>query len=176
MSNPTLGTDKSLVKSEMDRCVVASESVAARKRKTTNYRIGLLRQRAGVTRKALAEATGRSPKMIERYENGDVDPPAEVLVKMAAYLEATVDQLLNVPPRLPSEVVLNGRVYVAAISELGADVAHRAAVAQAEREALREIARSGEADPLEEAAAPRDDERAADAAPKDDPQPGQAAG
>lgn len=175
MSNPTLGTDKSLVKGEMDRCVVASKSVTARK-KTTNYRIGLLRQRAGVSRKALAEATGRSAKMIERYENGDVDPPAEVLVKMAGFLETTVDELLNVPPRLPSEVVLNGRIYVAAVSELGGDVAHRAAVARAEREALREIERSGEADPLEAAPVPPDDERGGRAAPEDDQQPGRAAG
>lgn len=83
--------------------------MAARK---TNYRIGLLRTRAGVSRDDLAKATGRSAKMIERYENGKVDPPGEVLARMAACLETSVDDLLNLPARLPSELEVNGQRYV----------------------------------------------------------------
>lgn len=111
MSKPSLRTDASLVKSEGTNLSLASWLVATG---GTPYRILYLRTRAGVTRPELAKATGRSPKMIERYENGKVEPPADVLVKMAARLETTIDELLNLPSRVPSEIRIDGRVYLAA--------------------------------------------------------------
>lgn len=117
IGKPILGTDTSLVKGQADKSVLPSVSVAPSR---TTYRIMQLRERAGLSRNELAEATGRSPKMIERYENGRVQPPADVLLKMASRLGATIDELLNVPPRLPSEMRIDGRVYVASSAPNGA--------------------------------------------------------
>lgn len=101
------------VKCELDRCGVTSLAMPAK----TGYRIGFFRTRAGLSQGELGAATGRSAKMIGRYESGEIEPPAHVLIRMAVTLGTTVDELLNVPARLPSEIDLNGRRYIEVASD-----------------------------------------------------------
>lgn len=123
MTSPTIGTDTSFVQSPGQICL----TVGVVPPQHTRYRIGILRARADVSRLELAKATGRSAKQIERYENGRAEPPADVLVKMAARLDVTVDELLGLAPRVPGALEINGARY-----ERSAELAAAAALTESE--------------------------------------------
>lgn len=57
------------------------------------------RQAAGLTRERLAVAIGRSFPSVVSYESGHIQPPVAVLVRIAAELGCTVDDLLDHPAR-----------------------------------------------------------------------------
>lgn len=59
-------------------------------------RLLLARKRAELTRRALAEMTGVPPRTIQAYEEGEADPPATRLRRLAAALGSPLEELL--PP------------------------------------------------------------------------------
>jgi len=58
-------------------------------------RIHDLRKQLGISQTELASKADISKSMINRYENKGVQPPADVLNKIADILETSVDFLLN---------------------------------------------------------------------------------
>lgn len=60
-----------------------------------NNRIKALRIESGLTQKELAEKIGSTSKNIWAYENGNANPPYEVLTAYAKYFDVTTDYLLG---------------------------------------------------------------------------------
>lgn len=58
-------------------------------------RIQQLRKQKGIAQQKLAGTVGVSKSMVNRYENKGVQPPADVLNKIAAALDTSVDFLIN---------------------------------------------------------------------------------
>lgn len=58
-------------------------------------RIKDLRKERGIAQQKLAEIISVSKSMINRYENKGVQPPADVLNKIAGALDTSVDFLIN---------------------------------------------------------------------------------
>ena len=54
-----------------------------------------MRENAGVTQKAVAEAIGVSQQSINKYENHNIEPDIETLIRLAQYFHCTVDQLIG---------------------------------------------------------------------------------
>ncbi len=54
-----------------------------------------LRARAGVSQKKLADAVNVSQQSVNKYENHDVEPDIETLVKLADYFNTSVDFLIG---------------------------------------------------------------------------------
>lgn len=54
-----------------------------------------LRARKGQSQQGLADALGITRARYSKYEYGLAEPPIELLVKISAYFEVTVDQLLS---------------------------------------------------------------------------------
>lgn len=81
------------------------------------HQIAIQRDRLGLSQEQLGELVGRGARQIGRYENGQSEPPAETIVKMARALNVSADTLLDVEPTtriaaLPAELVINGERYV----------------------------------------------------------------
>jgi len=62
---------------------------------TLGERIQELRKQKGVAQQRLAELIDVSKSMINRYENKGVQPPADILNKIANVLDTSVDYLIN---------------------------------------------------------------------------------
>ena len=53
------------------------------------------RKALGLNQTALAEAVGVTPGAVSQWESGLTNPTLEMLVKIAAVLQGTVDELLH---------------------------------------------------------------------------------
>jgi transcriptional regulator with XRE-family HTH domain len=58
-------------------------------------RLQQVRKQAGISQQELAATIQVSKSMINRYENKGVQPPADVLNKIASALNTSVDYLIN---------------------------------------------------------------------------------
>lgn len=58
-------------------------------------RVQGLRKQKGLAQQKLAELVNVSKSMINRYENKGIQPPADVLNKIANVLDTSVDYLIN---------------------------------------------------------------------------------
>ena len=54
-----------------------------------------LREQAEITQKQLAEAIGVSQQSINKYENHDVEPDVQTLIRIADYFHTSVDFLIG---------------------------------------------------------------------------------
>ena len=54
-----------------------------------------LREEAGVTQKQLAETIGLSQQSINKYENHNIEPDIETLIRIANYFDTSVDYLIG---------------------------------------------------------------------------------
>lgn len=59
------------------------------------YRIKQLREEQGFSQRALAKKIGASPKAVNFWESGKVDPSAKFICLLADALECTADYLLG---------------------------------------------------------------------------------
>ena len=64
-------------------------------RKTNSSLIARKRMERGLTQGQLAKMVGCLSKDISRWETGAVTPRADALVKIAAALECTIDEIIN---------------------------------------------------------------------------------
>ncbi len=55
----------------------------------------ILREKAGVSQKALAESIGISQQSINRYENHNIEPDIRTLALIADYFNTSVDYLIG---------------------------------------------------------------------------------
>lgn len=55
----------------------------------------VLRDGASVSQKQLAEAIGVSQQSINKYENHNIEPDIETLIRIADYFETSVDYLIG---------------------------------------------------------------------------------
>ena len=55
----------------------------------------LLRGSRGVTQKALADAIGVSQQSINKYENHNIEPDIDTMIKIADFFETSVDYLIG---------------------------------------------------------------------------------
>lgn len=63
-------------------------------RKTNDSPIARMRMKRGMTQGQLAEKVGCLSKDISRWETGVVTPRADALVRLAAALECTIDEIV----------------------------------------------------------------------------------
>ena len=70
-------------------------------RKTNSSTIGRLRLERGLTQRQLADKIGCQQKDVSRWEHGERNPGAASLVKLAAALGCTIDELLAPAPSDP---------------------------------------------------------------------------
>lgn len=54
-----------------------------------------LREEAGVSQKALAEAIGVSQQSVNKYENHNIEPDIGTLIRIADYFDTSVDYLIG---------------------------------------------------------------------------------
>lgn len=54
-----------------------------------------LREEASVSQKALAEAVGVSQQSINKYENHNIEPDIETLIRISDYFDTSVDYLVG---------------------------------------------------------------------------------
>lgn len=57
-----------------------------------------LREVAGVSQKQLAEAIGVSQQSINKYENHNIEPDVETLIRIADFFNTSVDYLIGHTP------------------------------------------------------------------------------
>lgn len=69
-----------------------------------NYNLRMYRENAGLSQVELAKRVGLPYQTINKYENSDMIPRANALIKIAKALKISVDQLLGVTPE-PAEIV-----------------------------------------------------------------------
>jgi transcriptional regulator with XRE-family HTH domain len=62
---------------------------------TLSERIQYVRKQQGISQQELAAKVQVSKSMVNRYENKGVQPPADVLNKIATILNTSVDYLIN---------------------------------------------------------------------------------
>lgn len=58
-------------------------------------RLRALRERAGISQKSLADQIGVSQQSINKYENHNIEPDIETLIRMAAFFDTSVDYLIG---------------------------------------------------------------------------------
>ena len=58
-------------------------------------RIKLLREKNGLSQKALAEKIGVSQQSINKYENHNIEPDIETLTRIAAFFDTSVDYIIG---------------------------------------------------------------------------------
>lgn len=58
-------------------------------------RIKRLREKAGLSQKALAEKIGVSQQSINKYENHNIEPDIETLIRIADVFDTSVDYLIG---------------------------------------------------------------------------------
>ena len=54
-----------------------------------------LREEAGITQKGLADAIGVSQQSINKYENHNIEPDIETMIRIADYFNTSVDYLIG---------------------------------------------------------------------------------
>ena len=54
-----------------------------------------LREDASISQKALAEAIGVSQQSVNKYENHNIEPDIETLIRIADFFETSVDYLIG---------------------------------------------------------------------------------
>ncbi len=54
-----------------------------------------LRAQAGVSQKQLADSVGVSQQSINKYENHNIEPDIETMIRMAKYFNTSVDYLIG---------------------------------------------------------------------------------
>ena len=59
------------------------------------HNLKILRQKFGITQNRLAEAIGVSQQSINKYENHNVQPDIDVLIRMADFFHTSVDYLIG---------------------------------------------------------------------------------
>ena len=59
----------------------------------TNLKI--LREDASISQKALADAIGVSQQSVNKYENHNIEPDIETLIRIADFFETSVDYLIG---------------------------------------------------------------------------------
>ena len=57
-----------------------------------------LRETASISQKQLAEAIGVSQQSINKYENHNIEPDIETLIRIADYFDTSVDYLIGHTP------------------------------------------------------------------------------
>ena len=68
----------------------------------------LLRQKAGISQKALAEAIGVSQQSVNKYENHNIEPDIATLILIADYFSTSVDFLVgHSAPEVSQAATLN---------------------------------------------------------------------
>lgn len=81
-------------------------------------RIKHMREVRGLTQAELADAIGISRMSVSNYEAGDRTPDANVIIKLALYLDVSADYLLGLPKEracvipvktYPHSIVVDGR-------------------------------------------------------------------
>lgn len=72
------------------------------------YRIRQLREEKGMSQRALAKAIGASPKAVNFWENGKVEPSAKFICALADAFECTCDYLLGRADDLGNVNVMRG--------------------------------------------------------------------
>ena len=78
-----------------------------------NNRIKALRIESGLTQKELAEKIGSTSKNIWAYENGNANPPYDVLIAYAKYFDVTTDYLLGLEDDFGQKSIRNQSTYSA---------------------------------------------------------------
>lgn len=58
-------------------------------------RLKKLREKAGVSQKALAESIGVSQQSINKYENHNIEPDIATLIRIADFFDTSVDYLIG---------------------------------------------------------------------------------
>ena len=59
------------------------------------FRLRKLRERRRVSRRVLADLCGVSKSTMSRYERGEQEPAARVVVELADYFDVTTDYLMG---------------------------------------------------------------------------------
>lgn len=59
------------------------------------YNLKRLREEAHISQKSLAEAVGVSQQSINKYENHNIEPDIETLIRIADYFNTSVDYLIG---------------------------------------------------------------------------------
>ncbi len=54
-----------------------------------------LRENAGISQKQLADAIGVSQQSINKYENHNIEPDIETMIRIADYFDTSVDYLIG---------------------------------------------------------------------------------
>lgn len=54
-----------------------------------------LREESGITQKQLADAIGVSQQSINKYENHNIEPDIETLIRIADYFDTSVDYIIG---------------------------------------------------------------------------------
>ncbi len=65
---------------------------------TPTFQLRAWRRHRGQTLEALAKRSGVPKSSLHRFETGEVSPTLETMAKIAQALDASVEQLLGVPP------------------------------------------------------------------------------
>ena len=58
-------------------------------------RLKELREKAGISQKKLAESIGVSQQSINKYENHNIEPDIETLIRIADYFSTSIDYLVG---------------------------------------------------------------------------------
>lgn len=58
-------------------------------------RIKTLREATGVSQRALAESIGVSQQSVNKYENHNIEPDIETLIRIADYFHVSIDYLVG---------------------------------------------------------------------------------
>ena len=75
--------------------IKAKESEERQKMNDTGRKIKSLRQEKGMTQKELADKLFVTPQAVSRWENDGIEPPIDMLKKLSAIFDVTIDELLN---------------------------------------------------------------------------------
>lgn len=65
--------------------------------KVKNF-LSQIREKRGIKQKVLAEAVGKSPQTISDFERGKINLSKEVLLRIANYLNTTIDEIFDDKP------------------------------------------------------------------------------
>lgn len=68
-----------------------------------------IREKYGLSQRELALQIGLPPQSMSRYENGQVEPNIETLIKLADFLHVSLDELIGRPTNLINKMVLTER-------------------------------------------------------------------
>ena len=66
-----------------------------------------IRLQKNLTQQAVADGIQVSPTVYARYERGEREPSIEVLIRMSAFFDVSVDHIIGNPNRTSSDLVLS---------------------------------------------------------------------